>query len=201
MIATRTIVAVFAVLGLAAGSSLAQGRGGAPHGASGYHGGGYHGGGHPSGGWNHGGHYYGGHYHGGYAYPYWGWGLGVGVGIGYASAYWGWPYYYGYGGPYYGYAWPYYGPYYTDGYYGRPNAYETPPASSGSGSTTASAAPATPPPEPIYYPRNGQSDAQKETDLRDCNRWATTQPPAMADASVFQRAVLACMDGRGYTAR
>jgi len=26
-------------------------------------------------------------------------------------------------------------------------------------------------------------------------------PRAMADASVFQRATLACMDGRGYTAR
>lgn len=201
MIATRTIVAVLAVLGLAAGSSMAQGRGGAPHGGwsrGGGHPGWNHGGGHPSGGWNHGG-----HYHGGYYYPYWGWGLGVGIGLGYAGAYWGGPYYYGW--PYYGYSWPTYGwgygPYYGDGYYGRPNVYETPQAPSGSGSATASAAPATPPPEPIYYPRNGQSDAQKEGDLRDCNRWATTQSAAMADASVFQRAVLACMDGRGYSGR
>jgi hypothetical protein len=62
-------------------------------------------------------------------------------------------------------------------------------------------APAAGPPEPIYYPRNGQSDEQRELDLRECNRWATTQPPAVADAGVFQRAVLACMDGRGYTGR
>lgn len=56
-------------------------------------------------------------------------------------------------------------------------------------------------PEPVIYPRNGQSSAQLEADSRDCNHWATTQQAAMADASVFQRAVEACMDGRGYTLR
>jgi hypothetical protein len=69
------------------------------------------------------------------------------------------------------------------------------------------ARPAPPPPaptalpEPIVYPRNGQSAAQTEADRRECERWATTQPSAMADASVFQRAVAACMDARGYTVR
>ncbi len=56
-------------------------------------------------------------------------------------------------------------------------------------------------PDPIIYPRNGQSAQQTEADRQDCNRWATTQPQAMAEASVFQRAVEACMDGRGYTLR
>jgi hypothetical protein len=56
-------------------------------------------------------------------------------------------------------------------------------------------------PEPILYPRNGQSAAQTESDRQECNRWATTQPTAMADAQVYQRAVAACMDGRGYTVR
>ena len=56
-------------------------------------------------------------------------------------------------------------------------------------------------PDPIFYPRNGQSPVQTEADRQDCNRWATTQPSAMADASVFHRATLACMDGRGYTSR
>ncbi len=56
-------------------------------------------------------------------------------------------------------------------------------------------------PDPIIYPRNGQSPEQTEIDRRECNRWATTQPAAMAEASVFQRAVEACMDGRGYTMR
>ena len=68
---------------------------------------------------------------------------------------------------------------------------------------TATAVPAPPPPapkaDPIIYPRNGQSPEQLENDRRECNRWATTQPNAQADASVFNRAVEACMDGRGYT--
>ncbi len=64
---------------------------------------------------------------------------------------------------------------------------------------TPSYAPARP--APVIYPRNGQSDAQREADIRDCNRWATTQQAAMADTSVFNRAVEACMDGRGYTLR
>jgi hypothetical protein len=57
------------------------------------------------------------------------------------------------------------------------------------------------PPEPVIYPRNGQSAAQTESDRRECERWATSQPGAVADASVFQRAVAACMDGRGYSLR
>lgn len=57
------------------------------------------------------------------------------------------------------------------------------------------------PPDPIFYPREGQSAAQTEADRLACNRWATTQQSAMADASVFHRATLACMEGRGYTVR
>jgi len=57
------------------------------------------------------------------------------------------------------------------------------------------------PPDPIIYPRMGQSASQTEVDRQECNRWATTQPGAMADAEVFQRAIAACMDGRGYTVR
>ena len=46
-----------------------------------------------------------------------------------------------------------------------------------------------------------QRAAQLEADRQECNRWATTQQAALADARVFQRAVAACMDGRGYTLR
>jgi hypothetical protein len=56
-------------------------------------------------------------------------------------------------------------------------------------------------PEPVYAPLEGQSAAQAEADLRECNRWATTQREAMADAGVFRRAVAACMEGRGYAVR
>lgn len=61
--------------------------------------------------------------------------------------------------------------------------------------------PVPPRPEPIVYPRNGQNAAQTEADRQDCNRWATTQSSAMNDAAVFNRAVEACMDGRGYSMR
>lgn len=74
-----------------------------------------------------------------------------------------------------------------------PVAYAEPPAA------PAPAVPA--PPDPIFYPRSGQSAAQLEADRQACNRWATTQPSAMGDASVFHRATLACMDARGYTSR
>ena len=57
------------------------------------------------------------------------------------------------------------------------------------------------PPDPIFYPREGQNAAQTEADRQACNRWATTQANAMAEASVFHRATLACMEGRGYTVR
>ena len=56
-------------------------------------------------------------------------------------------------------------------------------------------------PDPVIHPRNGQGAQQTEFDRQQCNRWATTQQAAMADAGVFQRAVEACMDGRGYTMR
>jgi len=53
----------------------------------------------------------------------------------------------------------------------------------------------------VIYPRNGQSPEQTEADRRDCNRWAAAQPDAVAHASVFRRAIVACMEARGYTAR
>lgn len=56
-------------------------------------------------------------------------------------------------------------------------------------------------PAPVIYPRQGQSYEQLDYDHRSCNQWATTQPSAMADGSVFRRAVEACMDGRGYSMR
>lgn len=60
------------------------------------------------------------------------------------------------------------------------------------------------PPAPVAsvaYPRNAQTPQQTEADWRECNRGATTQPAAMADARVFQRSVLACMDAREYSVR
>jgi len=56
-------------------------------------------------------------------------------------------------------------------------------------------------PDPVFTARNGQSAAQTEADRQACNRFATTQPSAMADAGVFHHTVLACMESRGYSVR
>jgi hypothetical protein len=61
--------------------------------------------------------------------------------------------------------------------------------------------PAYAPPQPVIYPRNGQDAAQVDADSNACSEWAGKQPNASVDASVFQRAINACMDARGYTVR
>jgi hypothetical protein len=118
-----------------------------------------------------GGHGWHGHGHWGPG-PFWG-GVAIGVGVGVIGS-------------------RYYSPWYP-GYV----VVEQPPVIY----ADAPPAPAPRAPDPIVYPRNGQSAEQTEADRQDCNRWATTQPSAMADASVFQRATAACMEGRGYTVR
>lgn len=158
-------------LAIAAGALALTLAGAAQAGPGGWHGGG--------GGWHGGGHviYRG----GGWGWdPFWGVGLGLGLGLA-ATA----PYYYDPGVVYVS----------PPVYYPPPPVYVTPQAA------PAAPAPAAAAPDPIFYPRNGQGAAQVEADRQECNRWATTQPRAMSDASIFQRATLACMDGRGYTAR
>ena len=135
----------------------------------------------------------GGHFHGGYGhygYPGWGYGGpfwgGIGLGIGFGlGSYYAVPRYY----PGYVVANP--------GYVVStvpPNAYDV-------GTAPAQPADRAAAPEPIVYPNRGQSAAQTEADRQACDRWATTQPSAMADASVFHRATLACLEGRGYTVK
>lgn len=164
-------------------AAAARGAGSGWHGAgSGWHGGG--------GGWHGGGYYRGGH--GGYRGYYWPgafWGgIGLGIGIG-AVGY--------YGG--------YYAPYYPAYYYDPPlvvapvyTAVEPGAPRVGQPVPQATAPAAA---EPIFYPKNGQSAEATESDRRECNRWATTQRGAMNDASIFQRATFACMEGRGYTVK
>ncbi len=118
--------------------------------------------------------------------PFWG-GIGIGLGIGLGSYY-----YRPYGRPY--------GPGYVivepaPVYRTEPQPVPAQPVPALREPAPAAA------PDPIFYPRNGQSPALTEADRVECNRWATTQPSAMLDASVFQRATLACMEGRGYVVR
>jgi hypothetical protein len=114
--------------------------------------------------------------------PFWG-GVGIGLGVGLASYY--------------------YRPWYPGYVVVEPPAYyyEPQPMAQPVPHAVPREPVARPAPDPIFYPRSGQSAAQTEADRVDCNRWATTQPSAMSDASVFQRATLACMEGRGYVVR
>ena len=201
---SRLLVAAIAVgASLLVAVSGAQARpgggGGGGGGSSGGGGGGnWNGGG---GNWNGGGHYHGGYWGGGYRGWYGGWGW---------RGYWGYPGYAYWPAYYWGaaYAAPYYS--YYGGYWGYPYGYAAPVTQyivsepqQGDHVVRSGGQPVpqTPPPDPIFYPRNGQTAAQTEADRQDCNRWATTQAGAMSDAQIFQRATFACMDGRGYSVR
>ena len=164
-------------LAIAAGALALACTGAQAQSHGGWHGGGggWHGGG---GGWHGGGHVV---YRGGWGFdPFWGFGLGLGLAALASPVYYDQPDYVVVNPPV---------------YYPPAPVYATP-------APVYSAPPQAPlAADPIFYPRNGQTAAQTEADRQDCNRWATTQPRAMADASIFQRATFACMDGRGYTAR
>jgi hypothetical protein len=51
----------------------------------------------------------------------------------------------------------------------------------------------------FMYPMNGQSEAQQSIDKRECQQWAATQAGA-ANPSDYRRAMMACVEGRGYKA-
>lgn len=67
----------------------------------------------------------------------------------------------------------------------------------------------------FIYPRNGQSQEQQDADRYECHKWASEQtsydptkiPPDMPHEKImqqrsdYQRAMAACLDGRGYTAK
>jgi hypothetical protein len=171
-------------------ATAARGGGGGHAVAGGWHGGagGWHGG---PGGWHGGpGHYRGGNW--GYRGRYWPgafWG-GIGLGLGIGAI--------GYYGGYYG---GYWGPYYRTYEYDAPLVVAPVYVDPGMPRTGQPVPQAPAAPDPIFYPNHGQSAQALESDRRECNRWATTQSGAMADASIFQRATLACMEGRGYTVK
>jgi len=51
----------------------------------------------------------------------------------------------------------------------------------------------------FMYPKNGQTQEQQSTDRRECQQWAAEQVGA-ANAPDYQRAMVACIEGRGYSA-
>jgi hypothetical protein len=119
--------------------------------------------------------------------------------------------------PYYTTLWvggmPYY--YANDTYYtwdAGQNGYVVvnPPQGADSASTTA------PPSDDLFiYPQQGQSDEQQSNDKYECHKWANSQTgydPTQANGGVsaddaagkradYQRAMRACLEGRGYSVR
>ncbi len=54
----------------------------------------------------------------------------------------------------------------------------------------------------FMYPKNGQSAEQQATDKAECQQWAAQQAGEVAqNPSDYQRAMAACVEGRGYSAR
>jgi hypothetical protein len=54
----------------------------------------------------------------------------------------------------------------------------------------------------FMYPKNGQSAEQQATDKAQCQQWAAQQAGQVAqNGSDYQRAMTACVEGRGYSAR
>jgi hypothetical protein len=58
------------------------------------------------------------------------------------------------------------------------------------------------------YPRNGQSEAQMQNDRYECHSWAVSQsgfdptnPQQTGNSADYRRAMVACLDARGYSAR
>jgi hypothetical protein len=51
------------------------------------------------------------------------------------------------------------------------------------------------------YPKNGQSDEQQTLDRQECTQWASSQTGADGSGSSmeYQRALTACLQGRGYS--
>jgi len=164
--------------------------------AAGYHTGyrgGYSSGAYWGGGWWHGGYWPRAYYGLGFA-----WFLPI-LPLAYATYWWdGIPYYYA-NNVYY--TWD---PAY-DGYV----ATDPPPVADTSGAAGAVGAPGydgggvAPVGAQIFmYPKNGQSEEQQSIDRRECQQWASSQAGAgAANGEDYRRAMIACVEGRGYSAK
>jgi hypothetical protein len=88
-------------------------------------------------------------------------------------------------------------------------ATDPPPLTESSGSADVVPPPGGPAPgdagpagQIFMYPKNGQSAEQQATDKAECQQWASQQAGQVAQIpSDYQRAMVACVEGRGYSAR
>jgi hypothetical protein len=147
-------------------------------------------------------HWGGGYWHGVfwphcYFYPGFAWYLPF-LPFGYATFWWG-------GMPYY---------YVNDLYYTYSPAdsgyvVTEPPPATGGDASGAAVAPANGAGDVYVYPRNGQSDQQLANDRYECHSWAVGQtgfdPTRGGEQSGnpddYRRAMVSCLDARGYSAR
>ena len=192
------------------------------------HGSGAYYGGHVGTAYWHGGHYWGGGYWRGGYWPHvyygpgWAWFYPV-LPLGYATFWWGGlPYYY-YNNLYYTWNPNYSGYVVTDppptagGSYDAAGSADAGAVSAAPGPEGAQqdyapqAAPASGAASDVYvYPRNGQTEQQAGTDRYECHTWAVNQtgfdPTRSAQSGTgsapdYRRAMIACLDARGYSAR
>lgn len=81
------------------------------------------------------------------------------------------------------------------------------PSGAAAGAAPATGAPGTADPagqsgQIFMYPMNGQSAEQQAADRRECEQWAAQQTgQGAAGGSDYQRAMMACIEGRGYSAQ
>jgi len=82
-------------------------------------------------------------------------------------------------------------------------------------STQAPAPPPSPNDDVFIYPKNGQSEEDQSRDKYECHKWAQNQsgfdptqpsggvPPEQANdkRTAYQRAITACLEGRGYSVK
>lgn len=121
--------------------------------------------------------------------------------------------------PFYTTVWVAGAPYYyaNDAYYTwvpDQNGYEVvdPPGAADQGATTTQP----PPSDDLFiYPQSGQTDEQQSNDKYECHKWASTQSgfdptqslggvspdQVAAKRADYQRAMRACLEGRGYSVR
>jgi hypothetical protein len=71
----------------------------------------------------------------------------------------------------------------------------------------AGAAQSAPPPDVgqqgqiFMYPKNGQTEQQQSIDKQECQTWAMNQAgQGAANSNDYRRAMMACVEGRGYSA-
>ena len=82
-----------------------------------------------------------------------------------------------------------------------------PPSDTGNQSQNSAPPPGPGPGGPVpgqifMYPKNGQSAEQQASDRAECQKWATDQAGQVAqNGSDYNRAMVACVEGRGYSAR